>query len=350
MTMLTTQKILVVGGGGYIGGVLVEELLLRGYAVKVFDRLYFGDIGIKGVRDKVELIVGDMRTLDIGVLDDVEAVINLGGLSNDPTAEYNPKANHEMNTVAAATLAKLCKQKGIKRHILASSCSVYYVQAGIDSADILLDETSRIDPKAAYSSSKFNAEKELLALVDDDFSPVILRQGTIFGFSPRMRYDLVINTFLRNALDKGVMSLHFGGEMWRPLIEVRDIARAYIACLQADEAKVKGQIFNVSANNYRISELALRVRDALTSIGIKSDVAVDYQYKGVRSYRVSTQKIEDALNFRPAITIQESVKDMVEKIHRYGYTDFDNPIYYNIKWMKLLEETEKILAITGKVF
>lgn len=348
--MQPIKKILVVGGAGYVGSVLIEELLEIGYAVKVLDRLYFSDIGLKNVRDRVELVVGDMRAVDPGILDDVEAVINLGGLSNDPTAEYNPKANYEMNTVAVGTLARLCKERGIKRHIFASSCSVYYIQAGNDREDILLDEDSPIDPKAAYSHSKFEAEKILLSMVDDHFCPVILRQGTVFGFSPRMRYDLVINTFLRFAIDKGHMVLHFGGEMWRPLIEIRDVARAYIACLQAEENKLKGQIFNLAFSNFRISELALRVRDALEELKIKAEIKSDYRYKGVRSYRVSTEKIEDVLNYRPNISVRESVHDMVEKIHRFGYTDFDNPIYYNIKWMKMLEEAEKIIKVTGSVF
>jgi len=343
-------KVLVVGGAGYVGSVLVHELLERGYAVKVFDRLYYGDIGLKDVIDKIELKVGDMRTLDATLLEDVEAVINLGGLSNDPTAEYNPKANYEMNTVATEKLARLCKEMGIKRHIFASTCSIYDVREGNEKKDVLLDETAEVNPKAAYSKSKYDAERILLSMVDDDFCPVILRKGTIYGFSPRMRYDLVVNTFVRDALDKGYMTIFFGGEMWRPLIEIRDVAKAYIACLQADEEKVKGQIFNVAYRNFRISELALRVREALKEVGVKAEIKVDYRYKGVRSYRVSSEKIQRVLGFEPTISVEESVKDMIEKIHKYGYTDFDNPRYYNIRWMKLLEEADKIIRITGTVF
>lgn len=347
---VSPKKILVVGGAGYIGSVLVQELLEKGYAVKVFDRLYFGDYGIRELIDRMELVVGDMRTLEPSTLDDVEAVINLGGISNDPTAEYNPKANYEMNTIAAGKLAKICKEKGIKRHIFASSCSTYYVKAGIEREDMLLEEEAKVDPKAAYSRSKYEAEKILLSMADDDFCPVILRKGTVFGFSPRMRYDLVVNTFLRYALDKGYIDLHFGGEMWRPLIEVKDAARAYIACIEAEEEKVKGQIFNVAIRNYRVSELALHVREVLRDLGINVDIRSRYSYKGVRSYRVSTGKIERILNFSPVVSVEESVKNMVEKINEYGYTDFDNPRYYNIKWMRLLEEAEKIIKVTGLVF
>ncbi|MEW5975180.1 MAG: SDR family oxidoreductase [Acidobacteriota bacterium] len=342
--------ILVVGGAGYVGSVLVRELLERGYAVKVFDRLYYGDQGIREVLERIKLELGDLRNMDESVLEGVDAVINLSGLSNDPTAEYNPKANFEMNTQATEYLARLCKQKGVRRYIFASSCSIYDVGIGNDEKDIVLDEDSPVNPKAAYSSSKFQAERILLSLMDDNFSPVILRKGTIYGFSPRMRYDLVVNTFLKDVLSKGFLTIHYGGEMWRPLVDVRDAARAYITCLEADEPKVKGQIFNVVYSNFRISELALRVLEALREVGVKAELKSDYRYHGVRSYRVSGKKLERALDFKPAVSVEEAVKDMVDNISRYRYTDFDNPRYYNIAWMKLLEEADKIIKVTGSVF
>ena len=344
------SKILLVGGAGYVGAVLAEELLERGYAVKVFDRLYYGQDGLRHIRDRVELVVGDMRTAGPEVLEGVDAVINVGGLSNDPTAEYNPRANYEMNTVATQTLAASCKQQGVRRYLFASSCSIYDRGVGDDRKDMLQDESAEVTPRAAYSRSKYEAERALLEMADRDFCPVILRKGTIYGFSPRMRYDLVVNTFVKDALSKGVLTLHYGGEMWRPLVDVRDAARAYIACLEAEEEKVRGQIFNVSFQNVRISELALRVREALRQEGVQVDIRPDYGYKGVRSYRVSAQKIERTLGVRPQVTIEESVADMVDKIRRYGYTDFDNPKYYNIRWMRLLEEAQQVIQVTGSVF
>ncbi|MGQ9626027.1 MAG: NAD-dependent epimerase/dehydratase family protein [Anaerolineae bacterium] len=344
------RKILLVGGAGYVGSVLAEELLERGYAVRILDRLYYGQLGLRDVLDRVELVVEDMRTAPPSILDGVDAVVNLGGLSNDPTAEYNPEANYEMNTLSTKKLAELCKSRGVKRFIFASSCSIYDRGVGDAEKDVLQDEESEVSPKAAYSSSKYEAERILLAMADDDFCPVILRKGTIFGFSPRMRYDLVVNTFVKDALTKGVLTLHCGGEMWRPLIEVRDVARAYITCLEAEESKVRGGIFNVSYGNYRISELALRVREALSEIGIKVDIKPNYSYRGVRSYRILTKKIHHVLGYRPVVSVEESVQDMVRKIERYGYNDFDNPRYYNIRWMKLLEEAYEITRITGSVF
>ena len=344
------RKLLLVGGAGYVGSVLAEELLERGYAVRILDRLYYGEDGLRNVRDRVELVVGDMRTLEKAVLGGIDAVINVGGLSNDPTAEYNPKANYEMNTVATSKLAELCKEQGISRYIFASSCSIYDTGVGNGQKDQVQDETSSVNPRAAYSRSKYDAERALLEMADDSFCPVILRKGTIYGFSPRMRYDLVINTFIKDALSKGILTIHYGGEIWRPLVDVRDAARAYIACLEADAPLVRAQIFNVCFNNMRISELALRVRETLRQLGVAVDIRPDYGYKAVRNYRVSTKKIEQVLGVYPKVTVEESVADMVQKIRQHGYVDFDNPKYYNIRWMRLLEEAQQVIRTTGSVF
>lgn len=342
-------KILVVGGAGYVGSVLTEELVGRGYAVRVLDRLYFGEGGLRGVRDRVELIVADMRAVSPAVLDDVEAVVNVGGLSNDPTAEYNPRANHEMNTVATVKLAEFCKIRGVRRYVFASSCSIYDRGVSAD-ADVLQDEDSAVAPRAAYSGSKYQAERGLLELADATFCPVMLRKGTVYGFSPRMRYDLVVNTFVRDALTRGTLTLHYGGEMWRPLVDVRDAARGYVALLEAEEDRVRGQIFNLASRNVRISELALRVREALSQLNVRVDIRPDYGYQGVRSYRASSEKIQRVLGVSPKVTIEEAVVDMVERIRREGYTDFENPKYYNIRWMQLLEEAHRVIGVTGSVF
>ncbi|MBN2104747.1 SDR family oxidoreductase [bacterium] len=344
------DKILVIGGAGYVGSILVRELLEKGYAVKVLDRMFFGDIGIREVVDRIELIIDDVRLMDPEVLEDVQSIINLGGLSNDPTAEYNPQANFEMNTVAAENVAILAKERGIKRHVYASSCSVYYAPAGLDAEDVILTETAEINPKAAYSKSKFEAEKRLLDLADENFCPVILRKGTIFGFSPRMRYDLVVNTFLKTALSTRQLNLHYGGEMWRPLVDIHDAASAYILALEAPEDKVRGEIFNIASKNFRVSELALKVYQILNDRNVDVKIRSDYRYKGIRSYRVSTDKAEDILGFRPKISLEESIVTMLEMIQKYGYTDFDHPRYYNIKWMKLLEEIQEIIQRTNGIF
>jgi nucleoside-diphosphate-sugar epimerase len=344
------RKILLVGGAGYVGSVLAEELLERGFAVRILDRLYYGEDGLREIRDRVELVTSDMRVVGPEVLEDVDAVVNLGGLSNDPTAEYNPKANYEMNTIAAKHLAEMCQEVGVQRYVFASSCSVYDRGVGNGQEDFVQDETAHVDPRAAYSGSKRAAEKALLDMSSDTFCPVILRKGTIYGFSHRMRYDLVVNTFVKFGLSKGYITVFYGGEMWRPLVDVRDVARAYIAALRAEEDLVRGEIFNVSFQNMRISELALRTREALRDIGIDIEIKADYGYRGVRSYRVSSKKIERKINFHPKVTVEESVQNMVRQIQRHGYDDFENPKYYNIRWMRLLEEAADIIAITGSVF
>src|SRR4029079_911590 len=147
-------------------------------------------------------------------------------------------------------------------------------------ADLILDEDSEVSPRAAYSSSKYEGEQRLLPLADQNFCPVVLRKGTVYGWSPRMRFDLVVNTFLKDALTRGRITIHYGGEMWRPLVDVRDAARAYLACIEADDDKVRGEIFNVIYRSQRISELALRVKEVLAENGLKIDITPDYGYTG----------------------------------------------------------------------
>jgi nucleoside-diphosphate-sugar epimerase len=348
--MSKSKTVLVVGGAGYLGCVLVEELLERGYDVTVFDRLFFGAIGIQKFRDRIRLLTGDIRCTSPAILENVGAVINLGGLSNDPTAEYNPEANHQMNTVATRTLAEMAKKQGVKRYILASSCSIYDIGVVDEERDVLLNEESDVAPRAAYATSKLAGERELFSLLDANFSPVALRMGTLFGFSPRMRYDLVVNTFVKDSLLKGHMNLHYGGQMWRPLVDVRDAARAYLLALEAPEEIVAGQIYNIINENYRISELALRVREGLRQKAIEAEIQTTFQYAGIRNYRVSGKKAFSRLNFKPVISVEDSVKDLVEKIREYGYSDFDNDRYYNIRWMKLLEQVKETIDITGTIF
>ncbi len=348
--MTQSKSILVVGGAGYLGCVLVEELLNRGYAVTVFDRLFFGDGGLSRVRDRVRLLTGDIRSMSPTAMQGVAAIINLGGLSNDPTAEYNPEANHEMNTVATRSLAELARSQGVRRYLYASSCSIYDVGVVDEERDVLLNEDAPVQPHAAYAISKLAGEKELLSLQDENFSAVILRMGTLFGFSPRMRYDLVVNTFVKDAFLRRQLNLHYGGQMWRPLVDVRDAARAYLVVLEAETSLVAGQIFNVVSENYRISELALRVREALRSKGMDAEINAQFQYAGIRNYRVSGRKISSRLSYKPVVSVEDSVKDMVDKIRDYGYTDFDNDRYYNIRWMKLLEHVKELIDITGTIF
>jgi nucleoside-diphosphate-sugar epimerase len=231
--------------------------------------------------------------------------------------------------------------------VFASTCSVY--DKGLYAEDFLLDEASEVSPRAAYAVSNYEAERALLAMADDRFCPVILRKGTLYGFSPRMRYDLVVNTFVKDALMNGLLKVFCGGEMWRPLVDVTDAAKAYICCVEAPEHKVHGQIFNLVFKNYRVLELAHWVREAFKPIK-KLEIEVDYSHYRTRSYRVSGQKIETVLGFKPSTPVKESVEQMVKMIQKNGYTDFLNPKYYNIQWLMLLSEMEGRLKRMGSVF
>lgn len=341
------MRVLVTGGAGYIGSVLVRRLLAAGHAVRVVDRLFFGAESLADVRTAVEVWVGDIRQISVRELEGTDAVINLAGISSDPTAEFKPELTREMNVAGAVRLAKACVEAGVARYLFASSCSVYDADRVDDESDVLLDETSPVHPVSTYARSKREAELALLALADRSFSPVILRMGTVYGFSPRMRYDLVINTVLKDALSRGCMVLEAGGETWRPVVEVRDAADAYVACLDAASAVVDGQIFNVVFANFRVCEMALRIREALRSLGIPTDVRAEYTQRKARSYRVSGRKLRAALGVGPTVSIEDSVTAAVHEIRGRGLTDFEDPNYYNIRRLEQLEEAMAATMVSG---
>jgi nucleoside-diphosphate-sugar epimerase len=329
--------VLVVGGAGYVGSVLVAELVQRGHAVRVLDAMWFGEDGLAATRDRIEIIRGDMRAVAPSVLAGVGAVINVGGLSNDPTAEYSPQANSAINTQASVELARRCVEHGVPRYVLASSCSIYDRGLAALAHDDVQNEDTHVSPTAAYSVSKLEAERGVMAFASDQFCPTAIRKGTVFGFSPRMRYDLVVNTFVRDALAKGVITIHAAGLMWRPLVDVRDAARAYAACLEAPEEIVRGQVFNLALDNYQIADLALRVQQALGEVEVPCEIRADHTPRLIRSYRVDSRKIEKVLGVQPSISVEESVREMVRRIRSGAASDFDNPRYYNIAWLKQME-------------
>src|SRR3954468_23470719 len=261
------QTILVAGGAGYIGCVLVPRLLDRGYRVRVLDRLYFGEEPLAGFRDRIELVVADVRDLPGSAFNGVDGVINLSGLSNDPTAEFDPEANWQMNAIGTELLGRACLAHGIERYVFASSCSLY---DGLPPG--MHDEDAPIEPRAAYATSKRYGEQALLGLIDEGLTPVILRNGTTYGWSPRMRFDLVVNTFVKDALLGGRLMLHGGGWVWRPLVDVRDVSDAMILAYEAPGEKVRGEIFNVLHSNYQIRELAMLVAGTVRLTGREVDL------------------------------------------------------------------------------
>lgn len=331
--------VLVTGGAGYVGSELVPSLLDGGYRVRVYDVMFYGDAGLDRVRDRVEVIEGDIRHVTPDLLEGVSAIINLAGLSTEPAAEYRPEANHEINFKAAVGLAQLAKQKRVARFVQASSGSIYDVGAGHPEKDIMHTEASPVQPFRIYSITKREAEKEILAMADDSFTPVVIRKGSIYGYSPRMRFDLVVNAFVLNALQVGKLVLHNGGEMWRPLLSLQDAAAAYKLMIEAPPDKVSGEIFNITNGNYRISELALRVQKKLADIGIRCEIEPDYNYRNLRSCQASGEKIASKLGFVPKVTVEETVVDLVNKIQGGAFHDVSDPSFHNIRWLDLLEDT-----------
>jgi nucleoside-diphosphate-sugar epimerase len=340
------KKILVTGGAGYIGAVLCGMLVERGYDVRVIDRLYWGAGPLERWKEHVEVIKGDVRSMSDSVLHGVDGVVHLAGLSNDPTAEYNPAANWEMNTVATKSLAEACKRAGIERLTFGSSCSLY---DGLPAGQTY-DEDSCLRPRGAYATSKKAAEEALMEVADDAFRPTILRQGTVYGYSPRMRFDLVVNTFVKDALQKGHLSLHGGGWMWRPLVDVTDVARAHIHCLEAPLDKVGGQLFNVFHDNYQIRELAMLVAGSAQMRKFTVDLKDAPLPEITRDYKCANTKFKQMGGFEPQVSVLESIEGMLQWIERDGPIDFAHPRYNNIAWMTLLEEANANLSGFPSVF
>lgn len=341
--------VLVTGGAGYIGCQLVPTLLDDGYRVRVFDVMFYGDAGLDRVRDRIEVVEGDIRSVPADLLDGVSAIINLAGLSTEPAAEYRPEANQEINFKAAVDLARVAKEKKVRRFIQASSGSIYDVGAGHPEKDIMHTEDSPVAPFRVYSITKREAEKQILVMADHSFTPVVLRKGSVYGYSPRMRFDLVVNAFVLNALQTGSLVLHNGGETWRPLLSIQDAAAAYKLMLEAPADKVSGEIFNVTNGNYRISELALRVRNKLGELGIPCELRPDYNYLNLRSCQVSGQKIAQQLAFTPKVTVEDTVEDLVQKIRTGAFHDVIDPVFHNIRWLDLLEEARTRLGYPDSV-
>jgi nucleoside-diphosphate-sugar epimerase len=335
------MRVLVTGGAGYIGVVLCRQLLEAGHAVVVLDRFFWGRQPLEGL--DVEIIAGDLRAFEDAWLSGIDAVCHLGGLSNDPTAEYNTAANWQMNAIATERLVAACKARGIGRFTFASSASIYDSEASsqeLGRSPVMCDETTAVAPRGAYSISKRFAEEVVLGAADGSFAPVIFRQGTVFGYSPRMRFDLVVNTFLKDAIVKRRLYLHGGGWMWRPLVDVEDVARVHVLALETPLDALRGQIFNVLEENYQIRQLAMLVAGSLALVDppIRVDLEETPLPSLVRNYRMSNAKLSTALGFTPSRTVLESIDAMLAKLPLDKVEWYGDPRHYNVRWMSLLEE------------
>jgi nucleoside-diphosphate-sugar epimerase len=338
-------NIFITGGAGYIGAALVPKLLERGDRVTVYDKLIFGKDPLAGVLPAINLVQGDIRDVQPKHLTGMDGVIHLAGVSNDPTAEFNPESSLDVAIRGTEMLIKACKQAGVGRLVFASSCSVYYTETPVDT---VWDESTPVEPRATYSKGKRAAELKLLEAADKSFCPVMLRKGTVHGFSPRMRYDLVVNTFTKDAYKKGKLTVHSGGRMWRPLLDIQDACAAYLAALDAPAEKVHSRIFNILSINSTVLEIARAVQRAVHK-HCGRHVELEVQEVGpTRSYRVNGDNFTRVLGIRLHRPLEEAVTDMWADLEEGR--DPDDPIYYNMRWMELLCRMEKHIKLIGSVF
>lgn len=330
-----TSKVLIIGGSGYIGSVLSRKLLGLGYKVRVLDNHTFGKEPINELLDNpsFELIDGDMRDIRriTSSLYGVDAVILLAGIVGDPASSKNPQETIESNYFATMTIAQACKYYQINRFIFASTCSVYGSNSNV------VNEDDALNPLSLYARSKIDSEKVILSLKDENFSPTILRMATIYGVSPRMRFDLVINTFAMRAATEGKITI-FGGDQWRPFIHVEDAAEAYIKCLEAPIDDVSGEIFNIGAHNVSINELGELTKQVFPEMQVeKTDKEVIRGALDSRNYKVSFAKMNQRLRYIPKHDIISTIRDVKQLIESQQIKNVDEKIYYNVEMANSLE-------------
>ena len=314
------MKILIAGGAGYVGSVLIPKLLDRGYEVAVVDLFWFGN----HLPRDVQIVSKDIFDLAADDLKKFEQVVFLAGLSNDPMAEYSPAKNFIYNAAAPAYLAYIAKQAGVRRYVYASSCSVY----GYTDND-LFDESRPVSSSYPYGISKLQGEQAVMNLSDDGFSVIALRKGTVSGYSPRMRLDLIVNTMFKTAVCDRQITVN-NPSIWRPILSVQDAANAYIRAIEASPG-ISG-IFNVASGNYTVGEVGDMVRAAVEEhMGISVRLTIKHM-EDFRNYKVSTQKADNVLSFHPDHDVKSIVHNLVS--HLEDFEDWDNPMYYNIQVLK----------------
>ncbi len=316
------MRILVAGGAGYIGSRLVPSLIEHGYQVDVIDALWFGN----HLPPEVRVVQRDLFSCGAADFEGYEQVIFLAGISNDPMAEYDPAENFVQNGALPAYLAFTARKAGVKRFIYASSCSIYgYTQ------DELYDETAPVTCGYPYGISKLQGERAVLQMADAGFSVIALRQGTVCGWSPRMRFDLIVNTMYKTALTSGVITVN-NASIWRPILDIRDAMSAFTRAVQASYG-VTG-VFNVASGNFTVGQVADHVKDEIeerTGQRIRLEIL---DIKDFRNYKVTCDRARVELGYQPQYSIRETVADLYRHADTYG--DLDRDEYYNIRTFKAL--------------
>jgi len=317
------MRVLVTGGAGYIGNYIVEELLDAGHAVRVLDSMLWGDDALNPFKDDEDLEIreGDIRHIeDLSyAMEGCDAVIHMAGIVGDPACGVNEQATQSVNVEATKALVEVAKLHNIDRLVFASTCSVYGASELME-----LNEGSFLNPLSLYAESKIDSEEIILhethdMFADNDITPTILRLGTIFGWSRRMRFDLVVNILTAKAVLEDDIPV-YGGEQYRPLVHVHDAARAFAAVLDADEEKVNHQIFNVGDNdlNYQIKKVGAIVEENVEDAEVRF---VEHK-EDERTYRVSFDKINHILGWETEYDITDGVQEIKEWMDEEDITDY----------------------------
>ena len=329
------MKLLIAGGAGYVGSTLIPKLLDRGYKVDVVDLFWFGN----HLPRQVGILNKDIFQLTEEDLEPYDQVVFLAGLSNDPMAEYSPSKNFVYNAAAPSYLAYTAKKAMVKRYIYASSCSVYgYTE------NELYDESRAVSSGYPYGISKLQGEQAALQLIDENFSVISLRKGTISGYSPRMRFDLIINTMFKSAMKDRTITIN-NPSIWRPILSIQDAATAYIRAIEANQ-KISG-VFNVASGNYTVGEVGDLVKAAIEErLGTPVHLIIKH-IQEVRNYKVSIEKAKNVLSFHPTDDLKSIVMNLIDNMDKFR--DWDNPLYSNIGTFKAIENSVEIHAMAKAV-
>lgn len=325
------NRILIIGGAGYIGSVLSRILLNEGYEVKVLDKLLYGDHGIEDLfsNDNFELVEGDITNISdiVEAMRDVEAVVHLAAIVGDPATDLKPKDTLEINHFSTKVLGGIAKHLGISKFIFASTCSVY----GFN--DDICKEDTETNPLSLYGETKVVSENTLLDLEGNGFSPTILRFATAYGLSPRMRFDLVVNLLTAKAIQDKEITVYGKGKQMRPFAHIRDISKAIQKCLEANPKEVSGEIFNVGTEeqNLSIDELANIIHDKIPEANLK----YIEEKEDDRSYEACYDKIQNTLDFEAEWTVEDAVEEVKEAFESGeidgNYTDKKYSNYKSLK-------------------
>ena len=335
--MVTKIKVLVTGNLGFIGSVLTKYLMEKGIEIIGLDNGFFQNI-FYVPRSKInKQIIKDIRDVEKEDIKGINGIIHLAAISNDPYGELNPEVTYEVNYKASIKLAKLAKESGVERFIFSSSCSVY----GSSQGGQFLTEQSGLAPITAYAKSKVLTEKDLSKLANKTFCPVVLRNATVHGVSPRMRFDLVVNNMTGHLYTKGFIEMKSSGKPWRPNIHVSDVCNAFYKCLIMPIDEINNQIFNVGKNseNYQVKEIANIIASLKTGSKVN---CLNLNPKDARSYRVDFTKIKNILKFEPKLTIKNGANEVYQSLKEKQIKVFEIAPYNTLKHIKKLMNENKI--------